>query len=347
MLADRRAAAARRAFQGRGTLPVLMLLIAWPSHGATRDHIVIVGSSTVYPFSALVAKHFARSGPFPPPVIHATTTAEGFRQFCAGIGGDSPDISNASRPISDAERALCAKNGVKKIAGIRIGYDSLILANAAGVSNFDISLAELWRAAAAVVPIDGRPTPNPYRNWHDIDARLPDRPIELFGPAPGHGTRDTFAELVMEPGCKAATTDPQGRSYGEEMCRKVRSDGRWTDFDNLELILGKLASHHDAMGILTYSYLEEVHPHIHAASIDGIAPSRDTISSVTYPVSRPLLIYVKEAHLASTTGLADYAAEFLSFCAAGAHGYLASEGLVPLPRPELVTQRAAVARLQR
>jgi phosphate transport system substrate-binding protein len=67
----------------------------------------------------------------------------------------------------------------------------------------------------------------------------------------------------------------------------------------------------------------------------------------TYPLSRPLFIYVKEAHLKTTTGLADYAAEFLSFCAAGAHGYLPDEGLVPLPMPELLAQRAAVARLQR
>jgi phosphate transport system substrate-binding protein len=324
------------------------LLCALPSHGAIRDRIIIVGSSTVYPFSALVAEHFAKSGPFPAPVIHATSTAEGFRLFCAGVGGDAPDISNASRPISDDERAGCAKNGVKKITGIRIGYDSLILANAVGTSNFNITLAQLWRAAAGVVPIDGRLVPNPYRSWHDIDPTLPDRPIKLIGPAPGHGTRDAFVELVMEPSCKAALAESSGPSPDREaICANVRNDGRWTDADNLELILGKLASNHEAMGILTYSYMEQFRNRIHAASIDGIAPSRATIPSGNYPMSRPLLIYVKEAHLATTTGLADYAAEFLSFCAAGAHGYLADEGLVPLPMPELLSQRAAVARLQR
>jgi phosphate transport system substrate-binding protein len=324
------------------------LLCAWPSHGAIRDRIIIVGSSTVYPFSALVAEHFAKSGPFSAPVIHATSTAEGFNLFCAGVGGDAPDISNASRPISDAERASCAKNGVKKITGIRIGYDSLILANAIGASTFNITLAQLWRAAAGVVPIDGRLVPNPYRSWHDIDPTLPDRSIKLIGPAPGHGTRDAFVELVMEPSCKAALAGFSGQSPDREaVCANVRNDGRWTDADNLELILGKLASNHEAMGILTYSYMEQFRNRIHAASIDGIAPSRVTIPSGNYPMSRPLLIYVKEAHLTTTTGLADYAAEFLSFCAAGAHGYLADEGLVPLPMPELLAQRAAVARLQR
>lgn len=329
------------------------LLIAWlfccsPSHAAIRDRIIIVGSSTVYPFSALVAEHFAKSGPFPAPVVSATSTAEGFRLFCAGAGGNAPDISDASRPISDAERAQCAKNGVKKIAAIRIGYDSLILANAIGTPSFNITRAQLWRAAAAIVPIHGHLTPNPYHNWRDIDPTLPDRPIQLIGPAPGHGTRDAFVELVMEPSCKAALAGLSGEPPDPEaVCAKVRSDGRWTDTENLELILGKLASNHETMGILTYSYIEQFRNRIHAASIDGIAPSRVTIPSGNYPMSRPLLIYVNEAHLTTTTGLADYTAEFLSFCAAGAHGYLAEEGLVPLPAPELLTQRSAVARLQR
>jgi phosphate transport system substrate-binding protein len=329
-------------------LLIMGLLYAWPSNAAIRDRIIIVGSSTVYPFSALVAEHFAKSGPFSAPVVHATSTAEGFRLFCAGVGGNTPDISNASRVISEAERASCAENGVRKIAGIRIGYDSLILANAIGASSFNITLAQLWRAAAGVVPINGRLVPNPYRSWRDIDPTLPDRPIKLIGPAPGHGTRDAFVELVMEPSCRAALAGLSGQSAEREaVCANVRNDGRWTDVDNLELILGKLASNHEAMGILTYSYMEQFRNRIHAANIDGIAPSRVTIPSGSYPMSRPLLIYVKEAHLNTTTGLADYAAEFLSFCAAGAHGYLADEGLVPLPMPELLAQRAAAARLQR
>jgi phosphate transport system substrate-binding protein len=329
-------------------LLILGLLYAWSSNAATRDRIIIVGSSTVYPFSALVAEHFAKSGPFPAPVIHATSTAEGFGLFCAGAGSDTPDISNASRHISEAERASCTENGVRKIAEILIGYDSLILANAIGAANFNITLAQLWRAAAGVVPINGRLVPNPYRSWHDVDPTLPDRPIKLIGPAPGHGTRDAFVELVMEPSCKAALAGLSGQSAEREaVCAAVRNDGRWIDVDNLELILGKLASNHEALGILTYSYMEQFPNRIHAANIDGIAPSRITIPSGSYPMSRPLLIYVKEAHLNTTTGLADYAAEFLSFCAAGAHGYLADEGLVPLPMPELLGQRAAAARLQR
>src|SRR5579863_2583669 len=217
------------------------------------DRITIVGSSTVYPFSKLVAEHFAKSGPFPMPLVQATSTAEGLRLFCEGSGTATPDISNASRRISTAELAQCKHNGVRGIEEIRIGYDSLVLANAIAAPAMDVTLEQLWRAAAQSVPIDGHLVANPYRTWHDIAPELPAHPIELIGPAPGHGTRDSFIELVLEASCKAALGGMiLSREERAASCEHVRQDGAWTDVDNLELILGKLASHHDATGILTY-----------------------------------------------------------------------------------------------
>jgi phosphate transport system substrate-binding protein len=321
---------------------------AWPGAGSAAERITIVGSSTVYPFSVVVAEHFAKSGPFPEPEVRSTSTAEGFRLFCAGVATDTPDISNASRPMSQGEKAECSHNGVQNVAEIRIGYDSLILANTLRAPTFSISLEQLWRAVAQSVPQAGRLIANPYRSWRDIDPALPDRPIQLIGPAAGHGTRDAFVELVMEPGCRSALLGSAVALQDQDRaCARIRTDGHWTDVEDMELILGKLASNTDAMGVLTFSYLEEFGNRIHAASINGSVPSRATIPTGSYPLARPLFIYVKEAHLATTTGLADYAAEFLSLCAAGAHGYLPDEGLVPLTMPELRQQRAAVARLQR
>lgn len=311
----------------------------------TNDRIAIVGSSTVYPFSTLVAEHFAKAGAFSAPLVRSTSTAEGFKLFCASAGSGTPDISNASRPITEAERALCARNGVLKVAEIRIGYDSLILANSIKSAALVISLDQLWRAAAALVPIGGQWVRNPYHQWRDIDPALPLRPIQLIGPGPGHGTRDAFVELVLEPRCSVSR--PEASVAGQPTCATIRDDGVWTDAEEMELILGKLASNPNAFGVLNYSYLEQFRNRIQAATVGGITPSPATISSGKYPLSRPLFIYVKESHLKTTLGLADYAAEFLSLCAAGVHGYLADEGLVPLPTPELLSQRAAVARLQR
>lgn len=314
----------------------------------SRDRIIIVGSSTVYPFSGLVAQHFARSGPFAMPEVRSTSTTDGFRQLCAAGGTGSADITNASRRITPEERAFCAAHGVKHITEVQVGYDSLILASSVKVPAFDISLEQLWRASAKFVPIGGRLVRNPYRNWRDIGASLPERPIQLFGPGPGHGTRDAFVELVMRPSCRPRLADLQlSDDLMESACSAVRDDGRWQDVGDLELILGKLARYPQAAGILTYSYLDQFPNRIHAATVDGVAASPTAIVSALYPVSRPLFMYINEAHLDTTMGLADFAAEFLSFCAAGRSGYLSSEGLVPMPMPQLLRQRAIVARLQR
>ncbi len=326
----------------------LTALFAAAAPAAARARIFAVGSSTVYPFSDIVAEHFAKSGSFEMPDVRSSSTGRGLDQFCTGSGIGTPDIADASRRILPAERALCAANGVKRITEVRIGYDSLVLVSSSKTSSFNVTLAQLWRAIAKFVPRRGSFVPNPYRSWHDIDPGLPDRPIKIFGPAPTHGTRDELVTLVMEPSCAAtaagARLPPPQRAT---MCGTIRNDGHWVDMDNLELSLGELARDPRAMALLTYQYLEEFPNRIRAATVNGVAPTRSTIPSGIYPISRPLFLYVKDAHLRSISGLADFAGEFLSLCAAGADGYLIDEGLVPLPKAELHRQRAIVARLQR
>jgi phosphate transport system substrate-binding protein len=316
-------------------------------NGAPSDQVSIVGSSTVYPFSTLVAQHFVNLGSFRVPDVRLTSTGDGFKLFCAGAGPGTPDISNASRRISAAERATCKANGVGPIAELRIGYDSLVVANLLAAKSFDLTLAQLRLAAAKFVPVNGELVPNPYQNWHDIAPTLPDQPIQLFGPAPSHGTRDAFVELVMQPGCGVTDAGSQpGSEDRQAACGAIRDDGRWTDVEDLELILGKLAKNPQAIGVLTYSYLVQFSDRIHAATIDGVAPSRATIPSGEYPISRPLFIYLKQRHLRTTSGLADYVAEFVSLCAAGTDGYLSDAGLVPMPTVELLRQRALLAQLR-
>jgi phosphate transport system substrate-binding protein len=162
----------------------------------TRDHIIVVGSSTVFPFSALVAEHFSRSGPFPAPSVSASSTAEGFRLFCAGPGIDTPDISNASRPISPAERTACAQSGVKQMAEIRIGYDSLIVANSVAADSLNLTLGQLW---LAVAPSPGRrqAVPNPYQ----VGPTGPSLPINAsrYSGRRSATYPDAFVELVWSP----------------------------------------------------------------------------------------------------------------------------------------------------
>ena len=87
-----------------------------------RNTISVVGSSTVYPFATVVAERMSNNG-FKAPVVESTGTGGGMKIFCAGIGMNTPDFTNASRAIKQKEKDLCFKNGVTEINEIIVGLD--------------------------------------------------------------------------------------------------------------------------------------------------------------------------------------------------------------------------------
>ena len=94
-----------------------------------RDQIRIVGSSTVFPFATAVAEQFGKTTQFKTPVIESTGSGGGLKLFCAGVGVKHPDITNASRRIKMSEVKRCARNGVKEIVEVKLGFDGIVLAN--------------------------------------------------------------------------------------------------------------------------------------------------------------------------------------------------------------------------
>ena len=331
-----------------GLFPAISLLSAGAVVAESRDQIKIVGSSTVFPFSTTVAERFGKGGKFKAPVVESTGTGGGFKIFCGGTGVDTPDINDASRPITDGEKASCAQNGVTGIDEFTIGYDGIILASGSKDAVFNITLEQLWRATAKTVPVGGKLVDNPYKRWSDIDAKLPKLPILIFGPAPNHGTRDAFVELVMDPVCKKAPeVAALGKDEQKKVCAIIREDQVWIDVsEDYGLVMGKLASNPKAMAIFTFSYLDQNRNKIHAATVGGVTASLETIASGQYPVSRPLFIYVKRAHVNDIPGIVEFVTEYLSERAAGADGYLADKGLIPLPKAALLKQRAAIANMK-
>ena len=323
-------------------LSVVTLVGSGSAFAQARDTLSIVGSSTVYPFSTAVAENFGKGGRFKTPVVESTGTGSGFKLFCAGAGLQTPDISNASRPITASELATCAANGVAAVDEIRIGYDGIILASVAKAKQINVTLPQLWRATAKLVPVGGKWVPNPYKRWNEIDAKLPNKPIHIYGPAPNHGTRDAFVELVMDPSCRAAPEFALvAKDEQKKTCQVVREDGEWTDVsEDYGLIMGKLAGDAQAMAIFTFSYLDQNRDKIRAATVEGVAATLATISSAKYPISRPLFIYVKRGHIGVVPGLAEYVQEFVSARAAGADGYVVEKGLIPMPRKEFLEQQA-------
>lgn len=313
----------------------VMLLITTPSIAGAREQLRIVGSSTVFPFVAAAAEQFGRKGEFRTPIVEATGTGGGIKMFCSGVGADYPDMANASRSIKDSEVELCAKNGVKEMAELKIGYDGIVLANARASAAYPLTRRTLFLALAREVPKNGKLVANPYTTWQQIDKNLPNATIEVYGPPPSSGTRDAFVELVMEAGCEqveevnAIEPDKKKRKH---ICAVMREDGVFVEAgEDDNLIVQKLINNPNALGVFGYSFLEGNAANVKANAIDGVFPTYDAIEAGDYQVARSLYVYVKNAHLSKVEGLGEFARELTSDAATGADGYLVmKKGLLPL-----------------
>ena len=312
------------------------------SANAQRDYISIVGSSTVYPFSTVVAERFGKSTKFSTPKVESTGSGGGLKLFCSGVGSATPDITNASRAIKSSEIQLCAKNGIKDIIEVTVGYDGIVLANTTAAKQISLTRREIFLALAKNIPNpDGSETlvDNPYKTWNEINPTLPATKIEVLGPPPTSGTRDAFAELALEGGCKTfpfiKAIKKQDKKKYKAICHAVREDGAYVEAgENDNLIVQKLVANPTALGVFGYSFLEQNSDKVQGSIIDGKLPTFDAIAEGDYPVSRSLFFYVKKAHIGVIPGIEEYLAEFTSEKAMGEYGYLAEKGMIPMTDEE-------------
>ena len=319
----------------------VLAILSFATYAQARDQIKIVGSSTVYPYATVVAEQFGKKGSFKTPVIESTGTGGGMKLFCAGIGINHPDITNASRAIKTKEKALCEKNGVKDIIEVVVGNDGITFSHSVKAPDADFTKEQLWRALAAKVDVDGKLVENPYKKWSDIDASLPNKKIEILIAPPTSGTRDAWNSLVMDKGCSKAAKSLFGDKAKKE-CVKMREDGYAVEAgENDTLIVQKLSANPDAYGFFGYSYLLANKDKIKAAAVNGVKPSLEGIQDYSYPIARPLFFYVKKAHVGVVPGLKEFLAEFTSQKAMGSRGYLTDIGLVPLASDKYKITRTA------
>jgi phosphate transport system substrate-binding protein len=308
---------------------------------ATRDSVKVVGSSTVYPFAKLVAENFARANPdLGSPIIESTGTGGGINLFCGGVGADHPDVANASRRMKASEFATCQANGVTEITEIQVGMDGLALASAQGGIEMSLTPEIVYRALAA------RPNGQEQtaRTWRDVDPSLPDKPILVYGPPTTSGTRDSFEELVLIPGCEANAEMKALKDSDEErhdqLCTGLRTDGAYVDQGEQDnLIVQKIEGNPDAVGVFGYSYLEENLDKVQGLSINGVEPTYDNIASGQYPGARAMFIYVKNAHLDAIRGLREFVGQWAKSW--GRDGPLTAIGLVANPDDVAARSQAA------
>lgn len=336
----------------RSTALLALALLSSTGLAAARDQIRIVGSSTVYPFTTVVAEQLGKTAGVKTPVVESTGTGGGMKLFCDGVGVQFPDATNASRRMKAGEFELCQKNGVKDIMELMIGYDGLTLAFSKKNPPMSLTRAQVFLALAKNVPgPDGKLIPNPYKTWNQIDPSLPNRPIEVLGPPPTSGTRDSFHELVLEPGAEQIPAmkalKAADRKAFDAAWKSIREDGVYVEAgENDNVIVQKLEANPGAVGIFGYSFLEENVSKVQGVKLDGVEPNEETISTLKYPAAREMFVYVKKAHIGVVPGLDKFAQEFVSNRAAGDGGYLEKKGLVPVPKDRLANSQANVANLK-
>ncbi|HEY7763585.1 MAG TPA: substrate-binding domain-containing protein [Aestuariivirgaceae bacterium] len=314
-----------------------------------RDQIRIVGSSTVYPFTTTVAENFGKSSGQKTPIVESTGTGGGMKLFCGGVGVDHPDITNASRRIKKGELETCQQNGVTDIVELNIGYDGLTLAQSKSAKLLQLTLGQIYLALAKEVPgPDGMLIPNPHVQWADIDPSLPAVKIEVLGPPPTSGTRDSLHELFMEKGAEQIEAmkmlkEADAKAY-EKAWRTLREDGAYVEAgENDNVIVQKLEANPNAVGIFGYSFLEENTSRLQGVPLGGVEPTFENIASGDYKGGRPLYVYFKKQHIGVIPGIQEFAEEYISPQALGEDGYLAAKGLVPLPA-DLFEKEAAKIR---
>lgn len=314
-----------------------------------RQHLHIVGSSTVYPFIATVAENFGRENNHKTPVIEATGTGGGFKLFCAGVGANFPDFVNASRKIHNSEIKKCQNNGITNPIEIKIGYDGIVLANSNLSSKFKLTSQQIFLAIASQVPDSSDPSKlitNPYHKWQEIDKNLPNKTIAIYGPPTTSGTRDAFIELLMMPTCLellAFKNSFKDEKIRNKNCQIIRSDGHFIEAgENDNLIVQKLKNNPDALGIFGFGFFEENHQLLQIAKIDDIEASYENIVNKSYKISRPLFVYFKKEHLDLFPFATNFIAELLSKNTLGFEGYLLQKGLIPLTDLELQKVRDEV-----
>ncbi|MFO6463304.1 substrate-binding domain-containing protein [Jannaschia sp. KMU-145] len=316
---------------------------------AARDQVQVAGSSTVLPYASIVAEAFGENFDFPTPVVESGGSSAGLKRFCEGVGENTIDIANASRAIRDGEREACAAAGVTDIIEVRIGYDGIVFASQQSGPEFTAFTPSQWYLAMAkeIPGEDGTMAANPNMSWSDIDGDLPAAEILAFIPGTKHGTREVFEEKVVLQGCEDTGAMQRMMDAGmdedgaEDACMSIRDDGRAIDIDgDYTETLARIESDPNGVGVFGLSFYENNTDKLKVATMGGVTPSTETISTGEYPVSRPLYFYIKKAHIGAIPGLKEFAEFFVSNDIAGPYGPLAEYGLVS--DPELGAVQATV-----
>ncbi len=262
--------------------------------------ITISGSSTVQPISTAVQELFSAGSPGVAISVDGPGTGDGFALFCAG----ETDISDASRAIKDSEAETCAANGVEYVE-LKVALDGLSVITSAADTDFEcLSFNDLYALVGPEsIGFDNWSQAQPIATELGSTTTFPDAPLTITGPGEESGTYDFFVEAAIAPIAEAR---------GQEPFTRPDYQSSPNDLTIVEGV-GGTADNTTTLGWVGYAFVEENLDRIKPLAVDGgdgcVAPTYDTISDGSYPISRPLYIYVNKAKAAEkpeVAGFVDY-----------------------------------------
>lgn len=273
---------------------------ATPAAPALTGTITIDGSSTVYPVSEAVAEEFQMENKGVRVSVSQSGTGGGMKKFTAG----EIEITGASRKIKDNELEAAKANGIEVIE-IEVAYDGIaVVVNNAATFTDNITMEELnsmWKVDSTV------------KTWKDVNPAWPADNMKFYSPGTASGTFEYFTEAVNKE------------------AKSMRQDPTLSEDDNV-LVQG-VSGDRNAIGYFGYSYFEESQDKLKALNIDGVTPTADTIKDGSYPLARPLFIYVNKAKLEDPAVMA-----FVEYYLNNAEELVPAVGMVPLTAEDYAKQ---------
>ena len=284
--------------------------------------LYIVGSTSLYPFSSIVAEYFNIFSFFPSPIIENIGTGAGVNLFCKSYLNNTPSVVNASRKMNFNEKLFCLSNNVTPIEFF-VGYNSFVISGSKKKVSLDLKSFHIFQALSKYILFNGNLIKNPYNFWNEIDSSLPKRPIKFLGPPLTSGIYDIFLDLAIKPFCN--------KKDFNNFCGLLRSDGlyRATSEDG-NVVTQKLLTNTDLVGILNYSFFDANRKLLWAASVNGISPTMISISNGDYPFAHSLYLYLKKEHIGLIPGVVTFLSLFLDNCISGSVSLLNKKGFISI-----------------
>jgi phosphate transport system substrate-binding protein len=298
--------------------------------GGASGSINISGSSTVEPISSLAAEAFQSENGDVTINVDGPGTGDGFELFCAG----ETDISDASRPIDEEEAAACAEEGIEYVE-LQVAFDGMAVMTSADNDAVEcLSFADLYALIG--------PESEGFDNWRDAatiagelgsTTEFPDAELALTGPGTESGTYDSFIEIALADIAEGRGQDPE----------TTRTDYNSSADDNT--IISNIESSPSSLGWVGFAFAENASESVREVAISAepggecVEPSAETISDQSYPLSRPLFIYVNKAKAEEKEALAG----FVDFYLENLTEFVESGGYVTMPEEQVESTTSAWA----